>query len=205
MIKAEHNWLGKMVCDFYSNHKMKAIFRKINIRGDIFDNGLPVLLIANHFTRWDGFIQYRLNQSLYRRKFHVMMLEQQLLRYSILRKGGAFSVRKNSREILQSLGYCSELLNDNNNLVLLFPQGKIESLYTDHFRFENGLEYIISHADNQIQIIFIFNLIDYFSDYKPTLTIYLKRYEYEKYVNLHDMEHDFNCFYHECKKQQVEE
>ncbi len=94
MIRANHTFLGKQVCSFYAGYKLEQAFRTIEIRGDQADLQLPVLILANHFSKWDGFIQYRINRILYRRKFHVMMLEEQLLKHPILRKGGAFSVRK---------------------------------------------------------------------------------------------------------------
>ncbi|MCD8166736.1 MAG: lysophospholipid acyltransferase family protein [Bacteroides sp.] len=150
MIKANHTFLGKQVCSFYAGYKLEQAFRTIEIRGDQADLQLPVLILANHFSKWDGFIQYRINRILYRRKFHVMMLEEQLLKHPILRKGGAFSVRKNSRESLESLRYTLGLLRNRNNLVLLFPQGKIETLYTEPYRFQSGISYLLKRLEKPV-------------------------------------------------------
>jgi len=205
MIKARHTYRGKLVCDFYSSYKLDSAFSSVNMIGDVTDNGLPVLIIANHFSWWDGFIQYRLNKIIFKKRFHVMMLEEQLEKYMILNKGGAFSIRRNSREIIDSLNYCTGLLKDNNNLVLLFPQGKIESIYTPYFSFENGLNYLLKHLENGIQLVFNVNLIDYFSQKKPSLNIYFKRFDFSTPIAVKQIEKEFNDYTSECKLSQHRE
>ncbi len=74
------------------------------------------------------------------------MLEEQLRKHMYLNKAGGFSVRKGSRSIVESLGYTAELLNDKNNLVLMFPQGRIESMHKQDFVFEKGIEYVLKKA-----------------------------------------------------------
>jgi len=203
MIKANHTYTGKLVCDLFSGYKLDKAFYSVNMIGDCLNEyNLPVLMIANHFSWWDGFIQYRLNKQIFKRKFHVMMLEEQLSKHMILNKGGAFSIRKNSKEIINSLNYCIELLKDKNNLVLLFPQGKIESLYTSHFIFENGLGYLLKHLQNDIELVFNVNLIDYYSEKKPSLNIYYKLYSYPQPADLKQVENDFNHYANECKLNQ---
>lgn len=202
MIKARHTYTGKLVCNFFSGYKLNNAFKTVSIHGDVQDNNLPVLMIANHFSWWDGFIQYRLNNHTFKRRFHVMMLEEQLSENMILNKGGAFSVRKNSRQIIDSLNYTVNLLKDKENLVLIFPQGKIESIYTSYFTFENGLNYLFKHIRNDIQLIFNVNLIDYFSEKQPSLNIYYKKYIYSDSPDLKTIEDDFNCYSKECQSLQ---
>ena len=131
-----------------------------------------------------------------------MMLEEQLRKFMLLTKYGAFSVQKNSRSVLESLNYTIDLLSNRNNLVLLFPQGEIQSIYTDYFKLENGLQYILANKKTDIQLIFNINLIDYFSDQKPSLTVYFKKYALQKNDSLKDIEADFNHFAQQCKLQQ---
>jgi hypothetical protein len=85
---------------------------------------------------------------------------------------------------------------------LLFPQGEIQSIYTDYFKFENGLKYILANKKTDIQLIFNINLVDYFSDQKPSLTVYFKKYDLQKSKSLKDIEADFNHFAQQCKLQQ---
>lgn len=200
MIQSRHTYTGKLVCDFFSGYKLKRTFRSVNIKGNNNDDNLPVLMIANHFSWWDGFIQYHLNKNVFKRRFHVMMLEEQLSENMILNKGGAFSIRKNSKDVIRSLSYSLELLADKDNLVLIFPQGEIQSIYTDYFKFENGLSYLLKHLKNEIQLVFNINLIDFFSEKKPSLNIYYKEYKLSAGVSeLKNIEKGFNDFYNECK------
>ncbi|MCC8094901.1 MAG: hypothetical protein LIP05_05840 [Tannerellaceae bacterium] len=112
MIKARHTYTGHLVASLYSGYKLDQAFQSVNLSVEPADNQLPVLLVANHFCWWDEFIQYRLNRQYYQRTFHVMMLEEQLKKYPVLNRCGAFSVQKNSRDILNSLNYSTEILQD---------------------------------------------------------------------------------------------
>ncbi|MCD7973351.1 MAG: lysophospholipid acyltransferase family protein [Candidatus Azobacteroides sp.] len=204
MIEAQHTWFGKMICNFYSGYKLERNFKNIFFSADSPDKGLPVLLIANHFSWWDSFIPYRLNRTVFQRKFHAMMLEEQLEKNRFLSGGGAFSVKKNSREIVKSLDYCLHLLKDRNNLVLLFPQGKIESLYTADFRFQKGIIYLLRHVKNDIHLFFNINMIEYMSERKPSLHIYFKEYQPFYPCNIQEIEQAYNEYFDFCKLRQQE-
>jgi 1-acyl-sn-glycerol-3-phosphate acyltransferase len=204
MIKSNHTFLGRLFFNCYAHLKLNRQFRTIHFVGKIEDNGFPTLIISNHFSWWDGFIQILLNRRILNRQFHVMMLEEQLRKFMLLTKYGAFSVQKNSRSVIESLNYSVDLLNDNKNLLLLFPQGEIQSLYTDYYKFETGLQYILRNKKSEIQLIFNINLIDYFSDKKPALSVYFKKYELQKNSSLTDIEEEFNRFAMHCKSEQKE-
>ena len=202
MIKANHTYWGKLFFKYFAKIRLGSHFRSIEFIGSFDDRNLPILVISNHFTWWDGFIQLLLNEKFFHRKFHVMMLEEQLKRFMILNNGGCFSVKKNSREILESLQYSVDLLSDKQNIMLLFPQGELQSMHTDYFAFEAGLDYILKKRKNEIDIIFNVNLVDYFSFKKPGLSIYFKRYLL-KNNDLKQIEIDFNTYATECKLQQL--
>lgn len=204
MIKANHSYLGEMFFKYYSKIKLDKHFHNIRFVGDIEDLDQAVLVISNHFSWWDGFIQLQLNNRFFKRKFHVMMLEEQLNKFMILNKGGAFSVQKNSREIINSLNYSVEILSDKKNLLLMFPQGEIQSIYTDNFIFGNGLNYLLKNKKVDIQLIFNINLVDYFSESKPTLSIYFKTFTISSNTDLMQIEAAFNKFANLCKTQQID-
>lgn len=203
MIKANHTPLGYLFFKWFTNIQFKRYFHQTRIIGDKEDVGKSVLVIANHFSWWDGFIQFYLNQNTYKRRFHVMMLEEQLRLHMILNKGGAFSVKKNSRSLMESLSYCVELLEDKNNIVVLFPQGAIQSLYQTNFHFEKGVEYILKSSGNDIQCVLNVNLIDYHSQKKPTLNIYYKNVSITESPDKISIEEQFNRFYNECVQNQL--
>lgn len=200
MIKARHTRTHVWFFRKYSEFFLGRNFKSITIEGDYKDSNKSVLVISNHFSWWDGFIQLVLNEKVFKKEFHVMMLEEQLKQFMILNKAGAFSIKKQTRDIIKSLGYCTELLENNRNLVLIFPQGEIQSLYTQTFVFEKGLNLLLKNEN--ASLIFNVNLVDYFSDKKPHLTIYYKEYVYDKNTTLRDIETSFNSFASDCRIKQ---
>lgn len=123
-----------------------------------------------------------------------MMLEEQLRKYWFFNYSGGFSVRKKSRTVLESLSYASEILDDKNNMLLLFPQGEIQSLYRRSFVFEKGMERILTGKTGQVQVVFMAALTDYFSSPKPGAWFYLEEYNGPLTSGI-DIEKGYNDFY----------
>lgn len=201
ILKAKHNTLIYPFFKWFSLWIIKLHFRPVLVMGKMEDRKLPVLLIANHVSWWDGFWAMYLNVKVFRRKFHFMMLEKQLRKYWYFQHSGGFSVNKKSKGALESLQYSAELLQNNQNLVLLFPQGKIHSVYNCTFVFEKGLERILQGCTNPVQIVFLANLIDYFSNAKPGLYMYVHEYSNTS-GTVEDIQKEYNEFYGQCLEKQ---
>lgn len=203
ILKARHHFLIYPFFKWYSQWIINKTFHRVIVKGDFKDRNLPILLIANHLGWWDGFWVMMLNEKLLKRKFHFMMLEEQLSKHRILNYTGGFSVNKNSRSIIESLDYCTRLLRNSENMVLVFPQGEIESQHKHQFRFEKGIERVLKNLGNQpIQILFVSNLVDYFSYRKPTLAMNLKEAVLTDYSS-GEIENEFNKFHAECIENQL--
>jgi 1-acyl-sn-glycerol-3-phosphate acyltransferase len=197
MIRARHNWLIYSFFKLYTVYKIKRNFYHVHISGNPPERDLPVLVVCNHISWWDGFWVMYVNMKLFHRKFFFMMLEDKLNEFSFFKSCGGYPVRKNSKSILQSLQYTAELLTKKNNLVLMFPQGEISSLHRQQYRFERGLGRVVDQVMGKIQIIFIANLVDYFSERKPSLYVYIEEYE-GKIADTSKIEEDYNKFYSAC-------
>jgi 1-acyl-sn-glycerol-3-phosphate acyltransferase len=194
MIKGSHHWFLYPFFLCYCWMRMKRHFKKIHLSGTVSETGLPVLVIANHFSWWDGFFIASLNRKKFRKKFYVMMLEEQLKKNWFFQHTGAFSVRKNSKGIIQSLTYASELLQNPDNLVTYFPQGQFESINQEKLHFEKGVEWLLKNLKKDVRVIFVANQVDYFESAKPYLFMHFETYDY-KGKNLQEIEADFNAFY----------
>lgn len=123
-----------------------------------------------------------------------MMLEEQLKRYWFFNHIGAFSVKKGSKSILESLNYCSEILNNPNSILVIFPQGKVESLYQNTIHFENGgIKLAQESSSEKTQIVFNCNYIDWRENQKPNFNAHLQ-------VSLSNSKvaEDYNKFYQDC-------
>lgn len=123
-----------------------------------------------------------------------MMLEEQLRKYWFFNLSGGFSVKKKSRSVLESIAYASEILEDKGNLLLVFPQGEIQSAYRSSFVFESGTERILAGKADRVQVVFMAALTDYFSSPKPGAWFYLEEF---KGSTTHggDMQKGYNDFY----------
>jgi hypothetical protein len=93
------------------------------------------------------------------------------------------------------------LLNDSRNMVLIFPQGEIQSLQNQNIQFEKGLERILKNKENAVQIVFLVNLIDYFSNRKPGIYFHIQEYT-DKGFDRKSIQESYNLFYAESVEKQ---
>jgi hypothetical protein len=197
IVKSKHHFIVYPYFRIYTIIKIWLNFHRVVISGEFKDRRLPLLIISNHMSWWDGIWVMYLNIKLLKRKFHFMMLEEQIEKFPVLNRVGGYSIKKRSRTIIETLKYTNELLADKKNLVLIFPQGEIQSVYNQQIKFERGLEKILKDNSGKIQILFLANLIDYFSEEKPTLFIYFKEFADHGY-STDIIEKEYNSFYSGC-------
>ncbi|MBC7391202.1 MAG: lysophospholipid acyltransferase family protein [Opitutaceae bacterium] len=200
MIYPKHSKLYKLFFDFYTSIIIKSDFKSFHIETEYEENysEKPLLVIANHFSWWDGFLHYHLNNVHFKKKYHVMMLEEQLQKRMFLTRLGIFSVKKGSRDALKSLEFANQLLKQCENMLLIFPQGKIESQHKHVFQFEGGIEKLVANNPT-IKVVFAVSLIDYFSERKPEARFYLKTISLRSGKTIQE---EFNNFYKESLEKQ---
>ncbi len=202
IIKAKHHFFIYPFFKYYTLRIIKRNFHAVKINGRYEDKDLPVLVVANHISWWDGFWLMYVNLKLLHRRFHFMMLEDQLRKHWYFNYSGGYSIRKKSRGIIESLRYSAELLQSPRNMVLMFPQGEFRSLYEQKAHFNKGIERILHYCKNNIQIIFVANLVDYFSHQKPVLFINIDEYQGES-KKIKDIEMSYNDFYTKAISSQI--
>jgi hypothetical protein len=109
-----------------------------------------------------------------------MMLEEELAKRKVLRHAGCYSVNPKSKSIIESLDYTNELLNDKQNLVVIFAQGKIESYAKQFINFEKGANRLIKSNAEKSTLLFCVISIEYYSNRKPTLFLEYREYSPEQ-------------------------
>ncbi len=193
------------IVHYYIKWAVGKTFHELLFNDIAIDKSKSVLLIGNHFSFWDGLILYCVNDKLLKKNLHVMILEETARKERFLRYVGAFSVKKDSKSILQSLDYAAELLSDPANLVLMFPQGRLYANFVTNIKFEKGIMRIIEKAAGNFQIIFASTFIQYFKHKKPTATVYLKD-EPENYAgkSIDKLQEAYQRHYEASKLQQTE-
>lgn len=200
MLTAKHHWFIYPFFKWYTKRKMKSSFASVQLLGKVESFTKPVLVLSNHVSWWDGFWLMYLNLNLLHKKFHFMMLEDQLKKFWFFNHSGGFSVRKNSKSLLETLTYSEHLLKESDNMVLIFPQGEIQSQHQTKIEFRKGVLRLIKSTHSTFDTLFVVNLLDYWSNPKPHLTIYFKKYESSAELG---PEEAYQAFYNECLNHQI--
>ena len=203
MLEPRQNKLIHHFFTWYINRIIKTDFEKLRFEQIAFDESRSILLLANHFSWWDGFILFQINRLHFKKKFHVMITEENYRKVWFLKYLGSFSVKKNSRSIVETLEYAGRLLNDPQNLVLLFPQGKLFSGHVGQIQFEKGLMNLINSSFKKFQYIFAASFVDYFEHRKPTLTTYLQGWEGAEFTSLQLIKSAYNKHYESSRQKQT--
>lgn len=174
MIKAtKQEWLKKLWYVFESKVIFPRNFKKIVVEEIPLKPDHSVLLLQNHISWWDGFWGSYLAYKFFKKSYHVMVQENQLEKHFYFRYKGAFSIKKKSKELFESINYTVELLRNPQNMVLIFPQGKLQSLYADEIILEKGLFKILESAPPNCQVIYNAVTINYLESFKPTVKCHL--------------------------------
>ncbi|MDA9555305.1 1-acyl-sn-glycerol-3-phosphate acyltransferase [Pelobium sp.] len=203
MIKPKSNKIIFSFFSWYISRIIKSDFHSFNFHPDTLSENKAVLLLANHFSWWDGFLLFHLNKIYFKKKFHVMVLEDTAQKVKFLKYLGAFGIQKNAKSLLQSLEYAGELLNHPENLVLIFPQGELHSSHLTSINFEKGISKVISSSKKQFQYIFASVFTDYFEHRKPSVHIYLKNWEALEYTSLQVLKSEYNKHHESALKRQT--
>jgi 1-acyl-sn-glycerol-3-phosphate acyltransferase len=162
-----------------------------------------ILLLTNHFSWWDGFFaNYAAFTNLKRRLF-IMMQYDHFVNHWYFKYWGAFSMKKGSRDMLESLAYSAELLNDPRNLVTIFPQGELCSNHIDHIHVEKGIERLIKQIKGPCQVVYQCTLIDYFESLKPRAYIHHFDCGVAGEVPFDELKQRINDFHQQALKNQV--
>lgn len=105
----------------------------------------PIIMFAPHSNWWDGIVGYNICNRLLKKEIRLMV--EELNRFPLLRRGGAFNVNKKSPQAsMEALKYSVEILGYLNNILYIFPQGIIKPPNFRPIEFQSGLAYIAEKA-----------------------------------------------------------
>jgi 1-acyl-sn-glycerol-3-phosphate acyltransferase len=206
MLKPTATTYSRLFWKHYSRYMLHRHFHQVCVTKSenfVITPQKSILLLGNHFSWWDGFIGNYLSHEISTHKFHVMMLEEQLQKNKILQTSGAFSIQRNSRDMVRSLQFATQVLENHENLLLLYPQGRIESMHNPTPTFEKGWFRIVSQLKTQAtQIVFYTALVDYMQHEKPTLYLNLAQYNGSFPYDFETLKIQFLTHYETCREKQ---
>ena len=123
------------------------------------EKDVPTILFAPHCNWWDGL--YNTNHRIFHKEIRLMV--EELNRFPLLRRGGAYSVNKKSpQSAMKALKYSVDVVGDLRNMLCIFPQGIIRPPHFRPIEFQTGLAYI---AENALKKYGKVNLIPMAVDY----------------------------------------
>ncbi|MCX2576259.1 1-acyl-sn-glycerol-3-phosphate acyltransferase [Pedobacter sandarakinus] len=189
---------------WYISYIIKKDFTSFNYNKISVKPGSAILLLANHFSWWDGFFVFYLNKKFFKRQFHVLVNAENYREVGFLKYLGAFAAESNGRDIINMIEYAGKLLDDENNLVLVFPQGKLHSNHLTSINFEKGVMQMINASKKNIDIIFAATFTDYFSNRKPIVNCNLQSWQTEEYVSLQLLKSAYNKHYDQSVVKQTQ-
>jgi 1-acyl-sn-glycerol-3-phosphate acyltransferase len=105
--------------------------------------GLPVLLVANHVSWWDGFLLREVHRAIRPRSpFHVVMSEAQMRAHPLLRWLGAVPLGDGPLAARAMLRALEGLSADGAPVIGYFPQGRIWPSHRRPLGFQRGVDWL---------------------------------------------------------------
>lgn len=109
------------------------------------DENVPTIAFAPHTNWWDGIVGYNILMRIFKKEIRLMV--EELNRFPLLRRGGAFPVNKKSPQAsMEALLYSVDVIEDLKNMLYIFPQGIIKPPNFRPIEFQTGLTYIAQKA-----------------------------------------------------------
>ena len=138
-----------MVADFFFYRMLEGRFYAFRYKGvENYlnkDPNLPVIMFAPHSNWWDGIVGYHITNRICKKEIRLMV--EELNRFPLLRRAGAFSVNKKSPQAsMDALKYSIEQVGNPKSILYLFPQGIIMPPNARPIKFRSGLAYIAEKA-----------------------------------------------------------
>jgi hypothetical protein len=170
MITARHEPWAEVLFTAYTTSLLRRHFHALRLLGKPPSPppGLPLLIVPNHGTWWDGLFLHLLNRRLLGRRLHLMVLEQHLTGFGFLRRVGAFGIRPGcGDEVAASLAYSASVLRDAANVLCLFPQGVIRHPSTRPLGFQRGLERVLAQHGAPVGILPLAMRCEFYENQRP--------------------------------------
>ncbi len=166
-------WVASM---FFFNMLQNRFF-SFRYRGEenYFDaeKDVPTILFAPHCNWWDGIVLYNTTHRIFHKEIRLMV--EELNRFPLLRRGGAYSVNKKSpQSAMKALQYSVDVVGDLRNILCIFPQGIIRPPHFRPIEFQTGLAYIAENAVKRYgKVNLIPMAVDYafFRDNRPEVVV----------------------------------
>ena len=152
----------RKIFDLYLKYRLRRSFAEVSIdladcrsAQALLDPKLPVLLVANHVSWWDGFFVAEVQRALLpKAPLFTIMLEKELKSIPVFRKLGVLGVEpRKPATFARAFLNLKRLRKKNGALcVTYFPQGQITPQMSRPLAFQKGIEALI-RALHPVQVV----------------------------------------------------
>jgi 1-acyl-sn-glycerol-3-phosphate acyltransferase len=187
---------------------LKKFYNKIKIYDVPINPDSSYVLMCNHLGFLDGFWALYLSYHAISKKQkannnYILILKKQLQKNPWLKYFGCFSIVPHSKSADESLKYAAEILSTPGNVLIIFPQGNIESQYVRHIEFKDGLSKIMPQVKGNCQLIWSTNLTEYFESLKPTLFCHMLDCGTNQHFNFDELKSNINQHHKKAIQKQI--
>ncbi len=126
LLTSRRAWIGfEVVFRPWMRRRFAGIHVRLPTNASV-PSGLPILLVANHVSWWDGFLLREVHRRMRPEAlFHVVMAEKELRRWPFLRWLGAVPLGAGPMAARSTLRSLDAVCGTGNAVIGYFPQGKI--------------------------------------------------------------------------------
>lgn len=143
--KTNRFWLTIASLFFFNMLQNRFFAFRYKNAENVIEKGVPTILFAPHCNWWDGIVLYNITHRIFHKEIRLMV--EELNRFPLLRRGGAYSVNKKSpQSAMKALQYSVDVVGDLKNMLCIFPQGIIRPPHFRPLEFQTGLAYIAQNA-----------------------------------------------------------
>jgi 1-acyl-sn-glycerol-3-phosphate acyltransferase len=127
---------------------------------------IPTLMVANHTSWWDGFLSHELTRAMGRR-FRILMEQEHLDRYRVLRRLGALPMeRRSALQAMRDLKTAVGCLAADTQL-WIYPQGARRPAGEPLERLEHGAAWMINHGPRPLRVVPVAFRYPFLSEQRP--------------------------------------
>jgi hypothetical protein len=181
----------------------KLVINRISVKPDS-----SYLILCNHFSFWDGFLAaYLVRHTIHKKQqikeLNFMSVKKQMQMNPWLKYVGSFSVSPGKISVGESVAYAAEKLSKPGNVLVLYPQGNLESCHVREIEMKDGINAIIPQIKGNCQIIWSSNLVEYFESLKPSINFHMLDCGTNHDFNFEELNKKINSFHKEAIQKQI--
>lgn len=171
MIPAAHSRAFEAIFGWYTANLIKRRFAGVHVRGDLPPRDVSLIVASQHVAWWDPMLLWHMSRTHYEAtRYFAMMDEKNLKAYPFFRWIGAFGVSlKSPRESVAAVKYTLDILEKPGTRVLIFPQGRQQSMDARPLTGAGGASYVASKS--RVSVLPVALRYEFLEEEKPEIFV----------------------------------